>query len=640
MKRLVALVVIILAAASSVLQAQSPDDQYVHIYTLIQQADALSNAGQTSLALQKYLEAQTNLQRLNKVFPEWNPKVVNFRLAYIEEKIGKQTNSLSLTNVAGATSGVSQPVRSPANETEQKLAELASQVRQLQVDNTILQAKLKEALATQPASIDPRELTKAQERIAELTKENDLFKVAMTNQPSEGETAAGSNTLEETRQALAESRRQLEIQAQRVNALGSENSALQKRVNELAAQASTVSVLDETKQSLASANAKIAEQADAAKSWAAEKEALELRMKALAADVAVADALHAENEVLKKQVAELKASAEAGSSSLQRKQLNDAETRLAVLQSDADILRLEKTALQDRLKEANSARDQSARRAQQLERELDSLQTQFGNARGRGIKPDEARSKDLSDQVETLRSRLAVLEADAVPYNREEMALLKEPKPSLPATNTRKAGAANEPPSGTAAMAAEAQRLFASKQYEKAEETYLEILRRDEKSVYTLANLATIQLEMGHLDEAETRLKQALASSPNDAYSLSILGYLKFRQEKYDEALNALSRAAELDPRNAEIQNYLGVILSQKGLRSAAETAFRKAIQLEPNYGSAHNNLAVFYASQQPPWLGLAWWHYQKALAAGQPHNEELEKMIESKQTNATPVVP
>ena len=136
---------------------------------------------------------------------------------------------------------------------------------------------------------------------------------------------------------------------------------------------------------------------------------------------------------------------------------------------------------------------------------------------------------------------------------------------------------------------------------------------------------------MGHLDQAEMRLKQALASAPNDAYSLSILGYLKFRQEKYDDALDVLSRAAELDPRNAEIQNYLGVILSQKGMRSAAETAFRKAIQLQPNYGSAHNNLAVIYLSQQPPFVDLARWHYQKALAAGHPPNPELEKLLDQK---------
>ena len=131
----------------------------------------------------------------------------------------------------------------------------------------------------------------------------------------------------------------------------------------------------------------------------------------------------------------------------------------------------------------------------------------------------------------------------------------------------------------------------------------------------------------------------AVAQSPDDAYNLSILGYLKFRQEKYDEALDALSRAAKLDPQNPEIENYLGVTLGHKGLRAQAETALRKAIQLDPNYGAAHNNLAVIYISQQPPLVGLARWHYQKALDLGQPRNPDLEKMLDDKGRAGQPAV-
>ncbi|MCX6895472.1 MAG: tetratricopeptide repeat protein [Verrucomicrobia bacterium] len=90
-----------------------------------------------------------------------------------------------------------------------------------------------------------------------------------------------------------------------------------------------------------------------------------------------------------------------------------------------------------------------------------------------------------------------------------------------------------------------------------------------------------------------------------------------------------MSHAAELNPKDAEIQNFLGVTLSQKGQRAAAETALRKAIQLDPEYGSAHNNLAVIYLTQNPPQVELARWHYQKALAAGQGRNAELESLLD-----------
>jgi Tfp pilus assembly protein PilF len=68
-------------------------------------------------------------------------------------------------------------------------------------------------------------------------------------------------------------------------------------------------------------------------------------------------------------------------------------------------------------------------------------------------------------------------------------------------------------------------------------------------------------------------------------------------------------------------------------MRHAAETAFRKAILLNPNYAGAQNNLAVFYLTQQPPSVELARWHYDKAIAAGFPHNPEMEKLLEEKKT-------
>jgi len=225
-----------------------------------------------------------------------------------------------------------------------------------------------------------------------------------------------------------------------------------------------------------------------------------------------------------------------------------------------------------------------------------------------------------------------VFEARQVPYTSEELALFKKPGSMLARRgSTAEDTSIKRLPAGAATLVADAQRLFSAKQFDKAEEKYLEVLRQDDKNSATLANLAVIQLELHHFDEAEKHISQAVALAPEDAYNLSILGQLKFRQEKYDEALDALSRAAKLDSQNAQIQNYLGITLSQKGLRGPAETALRKAIQIDPAYGDAHNSLAVIYLTQKPPLMELARWHYQKALAAGVSKNAELEKMFEVK---------
>jgi tetratricopeptide (TPR) repeat protein len=185
------------------------------------------------------------------------------------------------------------------------------------------------------------------------------------------------------------------------------------------------------------------------------------------------------------------------------------------------------------------------------------------------------------------------------------------------------------------ALVAEAHRYYANKELDKAEEKYRQVLQLDKSNVPTLANLAAIELELGHLETAEINITQAVALAPDNPNSLFVLGRLKFSQRKYDEAIDAFSRAAKLDPQNAQAQYYLGLTLGEKGLRGPAETALRKAIQIDPAFGDAHNSLAVIYITQQPPLTELARWHYQKALAAGYPKNSELEKLLDATKSAA-----
>jgi len=286
----------------------------------------------------------------------------------------------------------------------------------------------------------------------------------------------------------------------------------------------------------------------------------------------------------------------------------------------------------------NQAENEARIRA--LTQERNDLLAKLGEANqelyGRRKQDAAARINVLTDEVNALRARLAVDEAQVIPYTPEELALFKQPAPQLAGRDAEKKSV-KELPGGSAQLVAEAQHYFSTRQFDKAEDDYQKILQRDENNGLVLANLATIEMEQGKLEDAEKHITAAVAQSPNDAYNLSILGFLKFRQEKYDDALDALSRAAKLDPRNPEIENYLGVTLGHKGLRAQAETALRKAIQLDPNYGPAHNNLAVIYINQMPPLVGLARWHYQKALDAGQPRNPDLEKALDAKGTPANP---
>jgi len=178
---------VILAVLSvvAVAHAQGPDDQYVRIYNLIQEADALNKGDQPGPALTKYFEAQSALNKLQKNYPDWNSKVVAFRLSYLADKISvlsakapkPATAPSSATTQRAAPSGTNaaapglavelhRPTRTSVADSENQISSLQSQVQQLQGERAVLEAKLKEALGVQPAAADSGELAKAQAQIS------------------------------------------------------------------------------------------------------------------------------------------------------------------------------------------------------------------------------------------------------------------------------------------------------------------------------------------------------------------------------------------------------------------------------------------------------------------------------------------
>ncbi len=612
MKHFVVVAVLLAVSICQVARAQqNVDEQYVVIYGLIQQAETLSSSGDVRRALDEFTEAQTELQQFQKLHPDWNPNIVNFRLSYLAEKISGLTPpapapkaiepapAVPATNPPAANAAAT----SPDAEMQAQIAALQQQLQSLQADNAALAAKLKEALSVQPAAVDPRELEKARDQVRELMKENDLLKVTL----AQGAATATSpkvdtNMVAELQQTLALAQQKLKSAAGEADRLTLENQTLQGRIQQL----------------LASPEA--------------------------------AQALRDENALLKKQLAELQATQGNPSSSADlQAQLNQAHAQIAVLQSNAVVAAQEKLSLQDRITQLQSGQTSSADAAKlaayeanirDLTQERDNLLARLGEANARlyGNKRQDAvaRINELADEVNTLRARLAVDESQAVPYTTEELAMFKQPAPVAADPNAEKKSI-SEMPEGSAQLVVDAQNYFAAKQYDRAAADYQKILDRDQNNGLALANLATIELQQGKLDDAEKHIQAAVKQAPQDAYNLSVLGYVKFQQGQYDAAMDALSKAAKLDPANPEIENYLGVTLSHKGLRQQAETTLRKAIELNPNFAAAHNNLAVVYLSEDPPLAQLARWHYQKALDAGQPRNADLESTLADKGAPVTP---
>ena len=284
--------------------------------------------------------------------------------------------------------------------------------------------------------------------------------------------------------------------------------------------------------------------------------------------------------------------------------------------------------------------------ARQLQDENRSLEKKLSLADQTPKGSTKGGSKVTERELALLRTRLETLEAKAVPYTEQELALFSRLEVNIataptetPANSAPKAGGQEPTPISPEAIL-EARRDFESGNFAEAEKKFEKLVSTDGRSLFALAHLAASQFEQQKLDAAEKTTQRALAINGEDPPSLYMLGIIRLRQDKIDEAMDALSRSAKANPQNAVTQNSLGVALSQKGLRESAETAFRKALQIRPDFPDAHYNLAVEYILQQPPSHKLAQWHYQKSTAAGHPRNSELEKRLEAATAAATPAGP
>jgi tetratricopeptide (TPR) repeat protein len=608
-------VLLFVFATQSVLRADGPDEQYLRIYVLIQDGDAFEKNGDLKAAYSRYSEALDALKKLQTINPGWNEKAVNFRLKYLADKVEKDAPKA----VAPKPSAVSTPGKAAS---EEDLRGLNQRISRLEAEKYTLENKLKEALTIQPPAANP-ELNKAREHVAALEKERDLLKVTIEQQKEK--TAAQTSAADKKNLRLMEEQR--DELARRIELLQKENTALK-------------TVPAQTERLLADSQSRI-------------------------------QALEKERADLKEQIAK---TATTPAPSPVPSDLNKGDLKkLKKLESERDELdkKLEnalrelasrKSALED----SEKARSTDTSRVKKLEQEREKLEKKLADAVTQisDLKTSK-KSSGAAKEMEQLRARLNIYESKSVPFTAEELALFRKPEARIAsapvpeptaAANTTQFSAtqptgdkqpvvanAKEPakkngrksvrdlPAGAGPLVADAQRAFAQGRFDEAEQKYLQVLAQDANNVYTLANLAAIQIELRRFDDAEKNIRKALETEPDDAFSLSVLGIIKFDQDKYDEAFDALSKSAQLNPEDAHTQNYLGITLSQKGQRAPAETALRKAIQLQPDYASAHHNLAVIYATQNPPFIELARWHYQKAVSLGHPKNPKLEETFSKK---------
>jgi tetratricopeptide (TPR) repeat protein len=226
-----ALLTLCLLCASAALAA-TPDNEYVEIYSAINQADNLQQEGKLALAAVKYFQAQAALQKLQAYHPSWNPDVVHYRLEYLDDRLRVLSKIGPFPGAAPPAPPA--PATPPAENSGLAMTALREQIRTLNAANVELANRLKEALSIQPAAVSPRELAKAAERIVALEKERDLLKVNLEQatgpKPELIASNSPSKTLTEAKALIAEQKKEIARLREKTAALEKSLLAAQNEV--------------------------------------------------------------------------------------------------------------------------------------------------------------------------------------------------------------------------------------------------------------------------------------------------------------------------------------------------------------------------------------------------------------------------
>ena len=204
---------------SPTLRAEGPDDRFIEVYNLIQTADQSPNK---RAARGMYEQAQEKLRAMQRDYPIWNERVINYRLRYTADKLGGLANlAADMAPAVTATNAIPASVARDG-EVITQFNELTQQIRLLQTDKQLLEAKLREALSAQPAPVDPREFQAAIERIATLQQTNKVLLKNLQLQQAERANLVDKLVVEEAQSALAEANQQLATQRQNAEKLDRE----------------------------------------------------------------------------------------------------------------------------------------------------------------------------------------------------------------------------------------------------------------------------------------------------------------------------------------------------------------------------------------------------------------------------------
>jgi chromosome segregation ATPase len=376
------------------IRAAGPDDQFIVVYNLIQEAERAVDVREAG---RLYEEAQAGLRQIQKGYPNWNERVISYRLRYCGEKLeglkAARERAGPVVERPGAVTNGSPAVLAPSGEVLTQFNELNERIRRMALEKQMLEARLREALTAQPVPVDPRELQAAVGRITELQATNQVLMSQLERQQAERRNLVDKVVADEANQALAETRKALEEQRQAAIRMQKERQEIENRLQGI--QGDTVQPLKLENQTLKQQVSDLRASTDKGRQVAE----LSGRLTRLQTDFDLMrqnyGVLTAEKAALEKQVEELKA-----------RQTEEGIVRMAQLETELAVARAES--------------ERSALRADELMAALEQ-EKKSRTAAEEGAKGLEERVSQLTARTEADAEALKVLEA-ALAVERAERA--------------------------------------------------------------------------------------------------------------------------------------------------------------------------------------------------------------------------
>jgi len=112
--------VILVSLLPSAHAQQEADEKYIAIYGVVQQAENLADTGEPKQALASLTDAQTQLQTFQKIYPDWNPAIITYRLDDLAKKIATINAKLAAMATPPSAPAVTEAAAGPPNRRRRK----------------------------------------------------------------------------------------------------------------------------------------------------------------------------------------------------------------------------------------------------------------------------------------------------------------------------------------------------------------------------------------------------------------------------------------------------------------------------------------------------------------------------------------